>query len=371
MKKLFALVLAFMLAIMLVGCSFIPLETEEEPDPTVIPTGTIYTVVFDMNGGDYIAPIAVKEGNVAIKPTNPVRTGFIFAYWYFDDVAIEYDFETPVTDNMILNAFWVSDIYDISNIPTNLLYYLGDSSYNHISSWFETDYNLDGEIDEEELEWSYEDMFEAFAEYGLPEEDFIITLTLEDVSNMVWGIDENMPQEYIDAAIYAIEYYDAIEWIDTSYVLTSDLSQFRFTFTIITQEDLYDQLYESYIDEGYEETLADEMATSFSTNVIAFNSLGIDTDNENFNTYDTTSISFIVESMVDLTQSEKNFVALHEMSHSFGLDDIYDEAFIGYTIMYGAAEGQDELLPTLRPFDLYNLAYIYYKVIQDEETSTE
>jgi len=103
------------------------------------------------------------------------------------------------------------------------------------------------------------------------------------------------------------------------------------------------------------------LATDFSTNAIAFNGLMLDIFNEEFNTYGYSSIFFIKEAMEDMTESEKAFVALHEMSHSFGLDDIYDEAFIGYTIMYGRAEGQDELVPVLRPFDLYNLAFIYNK----------
>lgn len=362
MKKLFALVLAFMLAITMVGCAFIPPETEEDPDITVDPFDTIYTVVFDSKDGSDIARVDVKEGNAVAEPSDPTKEGFIFVYWYLNDTEVEYDFTLLVTNNTILNALWVPDYsYDISVIPLELRYHLGEPSYNHISDWIESDDNLDGKIDELEAEIALDAILEVFGS------NYIVTLTLEDVSNMVWGIDENMPQDYIDAAIYAIEYYDGIDWIDTDYVLTSNLSKYRFTFTLITQEDLYDELYTSYIYEGYEETLADEMAINFSTNAIAFNSLRLDQKNENYNTYSTTSIYFIVESMVDLTQSEKNFIALHEMSHSFGLDDIYDEAFIGYTLMYGAAEGQDELLPILRPFDLYNLAYIY-NVIQEEET---
>jgi len=102
------------------------------------------------------------------------------------------------------------------------------------------------------------------------------------------------------------------------------------------------------------------LAYDFVTNVIAFNSLGLDVDNEDFDTYGTTQITFLVEAMEDMTQTEMNFIALHEMGHSFGLDDIYDEEFIGLTIMYGYASGQDELIPELRPFDLYNLYYIYF-----------
>jgi len=41
--------------------------------------------------------------------------------------------------------------------------------------------------------------------------DHIVTLSLEDARDMRWCIDEAMDEEYIEAAIYAIEYYDGIE----------------------------------------------------------------------------------------------------------------------------------------------------------------
>lgn len=367
MKKLFGLILVLALAIAITGCGFRPSDIEDDPDIIIIiPVDpTTYDVTFNSEGGTEIVSVTIDEGDVITEPSDPTKEGFIFVYWYLDDEQVEFDFTTPIEYDIVLNALWEADYsYNISDIPEELRYHLGDSSYNHISDWFMTDYNLDGEISEEEELLSYEDMLLYF------EYDHIVTLTLEDVSNMVWGIDETMPQEYIDAAIYAIEYYDGIDWINASYVITDDLSEYRFTFSLTTQEDLYNELYDAYIAEGYEETLADEMAFEFSTNAIAFNSLSIDTENEAYNTYSTTDIYFILDSMEYLTQSEMNFVALHEMSHSFGLDDIYDAAFIGYTLMYGSAEGQDELLPILRPFDLYNLAYIY-NVNQEEEQTGE
>jgi len=250
--------------------------------------------------------------------------------------------------------------YDVSGLPQHIKDHLGEKSYTHISKWFEEDYNLDGDITLDELQRSYMAMLEEF------DYDHIVTLSLEDARDMRWCIDEAMDEEYIEAAIYAIEYYDGIEWIGASWVLSDDCSSYDFIFSWITQAELYEELYEHYLgvcynDVCYEEDIADRLATDFSTNAIAFNGLMLDIFNEEFNTYGYSSIFFIKEAMEDMTESEKAFVALHEMSHSFGLDDIYDEAFIGYTIMYGRAEGQDELVPVLRPFDLYNLAFIYNK----------
>jgi hypothetical protein len=111
------------------------------------------------------------------------------------------------------------------------------------------------------------------------------------------------------------------------------------------------------------------MAYDFSTNAIAFNSLGLYEDEaEEYNTFGSSNIYFIVDSMEGMTENDMNFVALHEMTHSFGLDDIYDEEFIGLTLMYGLLEGQeDSLNPVLTSFDLYNLAYIYYIAEEIEE----
>jgi hypothetical protein len=103
-----------------------------------------------------------------------------------------------------------------------------------------------------------------------------------------------------------------------------------------------------------------DLADSFSSNGIAYNSLRIKDDEEgNYNTFDSTTITFIVDAMTDMLENERDMVALHELSHSFGLDDIYDEDYIGISLMYGVADGQEELIPELTVFDLYNLAYIY------------
>jgi hypothetical protein len=111
-------------------------------------------------------------------------------------------------------------------MPTNISDYLGDSSYTHISDFFEQDYNLDGVISEEESLQSYEEMLEWFGE------DHIITLTQDDVIDMDWCICDDMSEEYIDAAVYAIEYYDDnVAWVNTTWVITeSDCSSYKFSY---------------------------------------------------------------------------------------------------------------------------------------------
>lgn len=64
-----------------------------------------YTVKFDLNGGDGdIADQKVKEGSTIDRPDNPTREGYTFLGWYAGDAA--YDWDTPVTGNLILTAHW-------------------------------------------------------------------------------------------------------------------------------------------------------------------------------------------------------------------------------------------------------------------------
>jgi hypothetical protein len=65
--------------------------------------------------------------------------------------------------------------------------------------------------------------------------DHNVVLNSEDLSDMQWCIDGSMDQEYIDAAIYAISYFNGIEWVNASYIIEDDFenncSSYKFTFT--------------------------------------------------------------------------------------------------------------------------------------------
>jgi uncharacterized repeat protein (TIGR02543 family) len=67
---------------------------------------TIYTVKFDLNGGDSapIDPQAVMTGFKVPEPADPSRTGYTFTGWYLDGQ--EFDFNTPITSNITLVAHW-------------------------------------------------------------------------------------------------------------------------------------------------------------------------------------------------------------------------------------------------------------------------
>jgi len=65
---------------------------------------TKYTVVFNTEGGNAIATQTIESGKVATKPQDPIREGFIFKGWYYNNK--EYDFSSKVTSNIVLTAKW-------------------------------------------------------------------------------------------------------------------------------------------------------------------------------------------------------------------------------------------------------------------------
>ncbi len=66
-----------------------------------------YLVDFDSNGGTYVKPQEVEDGEKVVKPTDPTRECYDFVGWYLDSALTkEYDFTTPVTSDMTLYAKW-------------------------------------------------------------------------------------------------------------------------------------------------------------------------------------------------------------------------------------------------------------------------
>lgn len=63
-----------------------------------------YTVSFDSAGGSEIYSQTIPEGERAVIPTSPVKSGYIFVSWLLDNNA--YDFNTPVTKNLTLKALY-------------------------------------------------------------------------------------------------------------------------------------------------------------------------------------------------------------------------------------------------------------------------
>ena len=73
------------------------------------------TVTYKANGGIYATQI-VPSGSAAIKPVDLAKPGHIFDGWYTSDGA-QWDFTTPVTENITLTARWTLKAQEVSNEP--------------------------------------------------------------------------------------------------------------------------------------------------------------------------------------------------------------------------------------------------------------
>ena len=63
-----------------------------------------YVTVTFVDGSEIITTETLESGEVATAPAAPEKTGYTFQYWTLNGV--EYDFATPVTEDITLAAFW-------------------------------------------------------------------------------------------------------------------------------------------------------------------------------------------------------------------------------------------------------------------------
>ncbi|MCL1873166.1 MAG: InlB B-repeat-containing protein [Clostridiales bacterium] len=66
-----------------------------------------YTVTFESNGGSDVTKQIVAAGGKAVKPVDPVKSGYIFAGWFTDkELSKEYNFDMAVGGSFTLYAKW-------------------------------------------------------------------------------------------------------------------------------------------------------------------------------------------------------------------------------------------------------------------------
>lgn len=63
-----------------------------------------YRVTFDSNGGSEVDEQYISVGETVTEPTNPVKDGYTFNGWYYNDT--KYDFDKKVSQDMVLTARW-------------------------------------------------------------------------------------------------------------------------------------------------------------------------------------------------------------------------------------------------------------------------
>ena len=73
-------------------------------DGVIVEKNEYYTVTFDANGGSQVDPQSVKYNQKAVRPEDPNRDSANFLGWFLGEE--EYDFDTPVTGDIVLIAKW-------------------------------------------------------------------------------------------------------------------------------------------------------------------------------------------------------------------------------------------------------------------------
>ena len=86
-----------------------------------------YNVTFDTNGGTSVESQNVEKGKKAERPANPTKSAtdtvsYTFANWYSNSsLTTVFDFDTPITEDIILYAKWTeSKIYYSVTIANNI-----------------------------------------------------------------------------------------------------------------------------------------------------------------------------------------------------------------------------------------------------------
>jgi uncharacterized repeat protein (TIGR02543 family) len=67
-----------------------------------------YTVFFETDGGSQVDSQTVRANGTATKPANPVKDGYDFAGWRLQNSDAEFDFSTPITEDVRLYAHWTA-----------------------------------------------------------------------------------------------------------------------------------------------------------------------------------------------------------------------------------------------------------------------
>ena len=98
------------------------LEAAEDPndppaDPNPNPEPTEFEVTFNSNGGTKVDKQTVESGKTATKPADPTKTegdhNLRFLGWYENGSTTAYDFSSPVTAKVELEAKWIK-VHDVT-----------------------------------------------------------------------------------------------------------------------------------------------------------------------------------------------------------------------------------------------------------------
>ena len=167
-----------------------------------VPTGSPYlapvfedtrtfTVRFNTNCDIVVAPVVVNYEDLVEEPERLTRDGYEFVGWYEDDTLnVEFDFNTPITDDLELYAKWEETVNEEDLVP----YTVNDDFGNEIS------FN-----DEENHEFAF-----ALLDLGKLDEADLLELTGGEIDKETYAIAEGILREAIKDHGTLISVYEII-----------------------------------------------------------------------------------------------------------------------------------------------------------------
>ena len=179
--------------------------------------------------------------------------------------------------------------------------------------------------------------------YAYVEENWQYLAFPGDDSNMLVCIDSFLSEDYVSAVILAVEEFDALDFISLSWEMSDDPDT----------DDIVEACAFTLDDQGYE----------VYDNSIVYTYYYEDDGMLGYNEYDFLNgdlYNSVIYFNLTLLEGEPfsmlEHVALHELGHTFGLDDLVEEALGEHSIMYST---DDYVSPDLLPYDIYNLEWMY------------
>ncbi len=93
-------------ALLLASCAGGADSSSETEDSTATSS---WTITFDSKGGSAVAAIKVINGQKAVQPSKPMKSGYLFMNWCVDEAAVTpFSWDTLITADWTLYASWVA-----------------------------------------------------------------------------------------------------------------------------------------------------------------------------------------------------------------------------------------------------------------------
>jgi predicted Zn-dependent protease len=164
---------------------------------------------------------------------------------------------------------------------------------------------------------------------------FIVHMPDSKIGSIDACIDSTMEQKYIDASIAAIVEYNKLEYVGIEYTLSDSCDN---QYMIFGQYDDQERDY-----------CSDDDSTVVACNLSYYNA-------ENGQIMEST-LMYNDRIMDELSQEDIVNTAIHEIGHSFGLVDLYEDEFAAISIMY--YQTSEYIFTELTQFDIDNLNWFY------------